>query len=102
MARSLASAAFRLLVQVLGGEGPQLPMEGVDARLHRGRLSISQHDHDRNKDTYDDDSRKIEEIGHQDFALTSLMAVASIPQSLPPAHVSFFHMGTDDFRVSMQ
>src|SRR5207248_1451038 len=85
-----------------GGERLQLAVEGIDAGLHRGRLPIAQHDDQRDQRAYDNHTGKIDQILHAYCAdPTSAIAVASVPQSDPPDHVSFFQIGTVDLRVSM-
>src|SRR4051794_8584417 len=107
MARSLASATFRLLLLVFGRQGPQLLVEGVDAGFHRRGLPVPDDDDDRDQRTHEHRPGEIEKILHY-ISLraprgpTSAIGAASVPQSDPSAQVSFFQIGTVSFSVSMQ
>ena len=97
--RSLHSLAR--LRPLLGRQGAQLAVELVDAVLDRRRLPVAQPQHQPADAAQHEREQEIEEIAHRS-ADTASIGCASVPQSEPPAHVSFFQIGTVALSVSMQ
>src|ERR1700730_18388908 len=105
MARSLARvsplAVPRLAVR---RQRPQLSLEAVDRRLDRLRLAVAEPDEQAGHRGDDDRTDEVQEVGHVQppaFALTSPSGAAPVAQSLPPAQVSFFQIGTVALSVSI-
>src|SRR5438105_3774292 len=115
MARSLASPALpardpALLATVaapvpfgVGSECLELAGEALDVRLHRAGLAMTEPQDERAQQAQEDGDPQVDEVAHwcatSSISLTGWLHVA---QSVPPAHVSRFQMGTVDLRVSMQ
>src|SRR5260221_3423925 len=98
MARSLASAPPSLGTRVVRGQRSQLPGERVHVGFHRPRLAVAEPEQAAADEADHDGDTEKDQLRHEP---TSVTACEPVPQSDPPAHVSFFQIGTVDLSVSM-
>src|SRR5581483_4522499 len=106
MARSLARTALPLAR--VGCEGAQLALERLDPVLHRLGLAVAEVEAAEDHDDGEEGADQVQQVCHvqalrsfEGGAGRSATGRASVPQSLPPAHSSFFQMGTVALRVSI-
>src|SRR5437667_1201301 len=98
MARSLASAPPSFVTLIVRGQGPQLPGERVHVGLHRAGLAVAEPEQAAADEADDDGDTEEDQLRHDP---TSVTVCEPVPQSAPPAHVSFFQIGTVALRVSI-